>query len=66
MNLSQFTQWRKSTYSNLSPDNCIEVGAASGHRAVRDTKVGTSSPILVFSTENWHAFVDAATSDFVA
>ncbi|HYQ67253.1 DUF397 domain-containing protein [Actinophytocola sp.] len=59
---SRFTQWRKSTFSNLSPDNCVEVGVAPGLRAVRDTKTGTSSPILVFSGENWCAFVGAARS----
>ncbi|MFL6122729.1 DUF397 domain-containing protein [Actinophytocola sp.] len=59
---SCFTQWRKSTYSNLSPDNCVEVGFASECRGVRDTKMGTSSPILVFSTQNWRAFVDTAVS----
>jgi hypothetical protein len=61
---SCFTHWRKSTYSNLCPENCVEVGAAPGRRAVRDTKVGASSPILVFSAENWLAFVHAAISGF--
>ena len=63
MNPIRITQWRKSTYSNLSPDNCVEVGFAADSRAVRDTKVGMPGPMLVFSTETWRAFLDTAVSD---
>jgi hypothetical protein len=61
MTPSRFTQWRTSSYSTTSAGNCVEVGAASGERAIRDTKLGPSSPILVFSAKEWRTFVKAAT-----
>jgi hypothetical protein len=66
MTSSRITHWRKSSYSNLQPDNCVEVGVGPGQRAVRDTKVGSSGPILLFSNDNWCAFVKAASSGFTA
>jgi hypothetical protein len=51
-----FTQWRRSSYSTGNPNNCVEVGAAPGQRAVRDSKLGQGSPMLVFSIESWQAF----------
>jgi hypothetical protein len=59
---SSFTQWRVSTFSSATAGNCIEVGAAPGERAVRDTKLGSMSPILAFSSESWRSFVRSATS----
>jgi hypothetical protein len=49
--------WRKSTYSDGSGGNCLEV--ADGHRGVvpvRDSKV-PDSPALVFRTAAWSSFV---------
>lgn len=60
--LTRFTRWRKSSRSTVQAGNCVEIGAAPGQRAVRDTKMGATSPILVFSTESWSAFVRATTS----
>lgn len=40
--------WRKSSYSSGN-DNCVEVGSAPGARGVRDSKLGESSPVLMFS-----------------
>lgn len=60
MTSGRITQWRKSSYSNESMDNCVEIGVASDLRAVRDSKVGSSGPVLLFSVENWTSFVNAA------
>jgi hypothetical protein len=59
---SRFMHWRKSSRSTVQAGNCVEVGAAPGQRAVRDTKMGSTSPILVFSTQSWSAFVRATNS----
>lgn len=60
MTPATFTQWRTSSYSSGNPNNCVEVGAAPHRRAVRDTKLGPVSPMLVFSSENWETFADTA------
>jgi len=62
MTPSRFTHWHKSTYSASTSGNCVEVGAAPGERAVRDTKLGSSSPMLVFCSESWRSFILTATS----
>lgn len=59
MTPATFTQWRTSSYSSGQPENCVEVGAAPHQRAVRDTKLGPSSPVLIFSTESWQAFASS-------
>lgn len=66
MTASRFTQWHVSSYSTATAGSCVEVGTAPGERAVRDTKLGASSPILVFSSGSWRAFVQVATSDSVS
>ena len=48
--------WRKSTYSNGSGGNCVEVADLPNGRAVRDSK-HPQGPILVLATDQWHAFV---------
>jgi len=48
--------WRKSTYSNGSGGNCLEVADLPNGRAVRDSK-HPQGPILVFATDQWRAFV---------
>lgn len=62
MTPSRFTGWRTSSYSASTAGNCVEMGAAPGERAVRDTKLGSSGPMLVFSAKNWRAFVQTAIS----
>jgi hypothetical protein len=58
-------KWFKSSYSG-GAENCVEVGAAPHRRAVRDTKLGPASPMLVFPSENWETFADTAKrSEFV-
>ena len=48
--------WRKSTYSNGSGGNCVEVADLPNGRAVRDSK-HPDGRILVFTGDAWRAFV---------
>lgn len=48
--------WRKSSFSNGTGGNCVEVADLPGARAVRDSK-HPKGPILVFARAGWHAFV---------
>jgi hypothetical protein len=48
--------WRKSSYSNGTGGNCVEVAGLPGGRAVRDSK-HPDGPILVFTKRGWQAFV---------
>jgi Domain of unknown function (DUF397) len=48
--------WRKSTYSNGSGGNCVEVARnLPGVVAVRDSKA-PDGPALVFTPDDWDAF----------
>ncbi|MGY0059640.1 DUF397 domain-containing protein [Streptomyces sp. LZ34] len=50
-------QWRKSSYSNGSGGNCVEMaGLASGGAAVRDSKQPERA-VLAFSAHAWGDFV---------
>ncbi|HWM37265.1 MAG TPA: DUF397 domain-containing protein [Streptomyces sp.] len=53
--------WRKSSYSNGSGGNCVEVADGSpGVVPVRDSKQGDDSgSVLVFPADDWTAFVAA-------
>ncbi|GGO56910.1 hypothetical protein GCM10012287_51570 [Streptomyces daqingensis] len=55
------TFWRKSSYSNGDGGNCVEIAhGVSGHVPVRDSKHSdNSSPVLVFPTNGWGAFLTA-------
>jgi hypothetical protein len=48
--------WRKSSYSNGTGGECVEVADLPSGRAVRDSK-HPEGPILVFTREGWQAFV---------
>ena len=48
--------WRKSSFSNGTGGECVEVANLPGGRAVRDSK-HPEGPILVFAREGWQAFV---------
>lgn len=49
--------WRKSTFSNGSGGNCVQVGQLpQGRLAVRDTQNRTGA-VLQFSAEAWHLFI---------
>jgi hypothetical protein len=50
-------QWRKSTRSSPSCDNCVEVAFVNGAIAVRDSK-NREAGVLIFTPGEWDAFVD--------
>lgn len=53
-------RWRKSSYSNGSGGNCIEVGDNFPSAVpVRDSKRTDDGPVLVFPADDWAAFVSA-------
>ena len=50
-------KWRKSTRSNSTPGECVEVADnLPGQVHVRDSK-DTSGPILTFTPSAWSTFV---------
>ncbi|MEU9890753.1 DUF397 domain-containing protein [Sphaerisporangium sp. NPDC051011] len=50
-------QWRKSSYSGATTDNCVEVASnLPGAFAVRDSK-NPSGPTLTFSPDAWKEFL---------
>ncbi|MFE3141891.1 DUF397 domain-containing protein [Streptomyces scopuliridis] len=52
-------EWVKSSYSGVN-GNCVEVAVPSGGgRAVRDSK-NPGGPALLFTADEWHAFVCGA------
>ncbi|UNS99591.1 DUF397 domain-containing protein [Streptomyces tubbatahanensis] len=54
-------RWRKSSYSNGSGGNCVEVGtsAAAGTVPVRDTKTAPTGTVLTFPATQWTHFLNA-------
>lgn len=52
-------EWRQSARSGANYDNCVEVAFVDGAVAVRDSKQ-PDGPVLVFTPEEWDAFVDGA------
>lgn len=49
-------EWRKSSRSAVN--NCVMVAdTPDGGMAMRDSKAGPKGPILVFSRDEWAAFV---------
>ena len=56
---SVLTGWHKSSYSDESGGNCLEVTDRAGaHVPVRDSKTPTG-PAIVFSASAWTEFVTA-------
>ncbi|MFF1722251.1 DUF397 domain-containing protein [Streptomyces sviceus] len=49
--------WRKSSYSNGDGGNCVEVADTLDLVPVRDSKLGTDSPVLAFPTDTWTHFL---------
>jgi hypothetical protein len=50
--------WRKSSYSNGEGGNCVEVAARVPDLVpVRDSKLGTDSPVLAFPSHTWTHFL---------
>lgn len=55
---NQELPWRKSSFSNGSGGECVEVAdLEDGHRAMRDTKNHGRGPVLNFTSAEWDAFV---------
>jgi hypothetical protein len=53
-------QWLKSTYSNGTGGECVEVAAGiPGIVPVRDSKQGQDGPVLPFRPSVWSAFLTA-------
>ncbi|MFE1833354.1 DUF397 domain-containing protein [Streptomyces sviceus] len=51
-------RWRKSSYSNGEGGSCVEVtDGVPGVIPVRDSKLGTDSPVLAFPTDTWTHFL---------
>ncbi|MEU3192724.1 DUF397 domain-containing protein [Streptomyces sp. NPDC006992] len=52
-------RWHKSSYSNGSGGNCVEVGidAPGGLVPVRDTKRASTGPVLAFPATQWGRFI---------
>ena len=48
-------EWCKSTFSDATPPNCVEVRFAEGRAMVRDSK-NPDGPVLVFDRGEWAAF----------
>ncbi|WP_031023923.1 DUF397 domain-containing protein [Streptomyces sp. NRRL WC-3725] len=52
--------WRKSSYSNGSGGECVEVADAHpGLIPVRDSKKPQNGPVLLFRPLAWSAFLDS-------
>lgn len=51
--------WRTSTRSSPSCDNCVEVAFVDGAIAVRDSK-NPQKGTLIFTPDEWDAFVAGA------
>lgn len=49
--------WRKSRASVHVADACVETGHGPGVVGVRDTQLGSASPVLEFSPAAWGAFL---------
>ena len=59
MDNSNYTGWRKSSYSNSS-GNCVEVAATGRAVGVRDSKQHGRGPVLEFTRAAWESFIRAA------
>ena len=53
---STAAEWRKSSYSNGSGGECVEVAHTAEPIRVRDSK-DPAGPVLAFSADAWAAFV---------
>lgn len=50
--------WQKSFASEPNGGNCVEVNLSADRVGVRDTKL-SDSPVLVFDSQEWQAFLVA-------
>ena len=57
--LARAARWRKSNHSQ-GDSGCVEISdSVPGWIGVRDSKLGTDSPILAFRIAEWRALVAA-------
>lgn len=54
-------EWRKSSYSSPTGDNCVEVGPAEAYIGVRDTK-NRAAGTLAVRRSSWASFASAVAS----
>ncbi|MGW8703241.1 DUF397 domain-containing protein [Streptomyces eurythermus] len=59
---SALTGWYKSSYSDGSQSECLEVARGHAHVPVRDSKTITG-PAVLFSANGWASFVTAVKND---
>ena len=61
MTIPDFTHaaWRKSRRSGDNGGQCVEVAFLDNAVGVRDSKDNGNGPILVFSHEEWGAFISS-------
>jgi hypothetical protein len=52
----QFTEWRKSSFSSLPDNDCVEVSFASALVGLRDSKKPEAG-VLAFNRTAWQAFL---------
>lgn len=56
----QESAWYTSSYTNGGQNNCVEVNySRAGHVGVRDSKLGTASPVLAIPTPQWAQIITA-------
>jgi len=57
--------WRKSSYSQ-GANGCVEITTGlPGWVGIRDSKLGTESPLLILPLSEWRAMIAAARTDEV-
>ena len=49
------SHWRRSTHSDSSGGNCVELAGLPAEIAVRDSK-DPDGPVLTFTPDEWRAF----------
>jgi uncharacterized protein DUF397 len=54
--------WHKSSYSGSNGGNCLEISAAPGAVAVRDSN-DPHGPVLTFGSADWQQFADQVKAD---
>jgi len=58
--------WFTSSYTTGGQDDCVEVNySLPGHVGVRDSKLGTASPVLVVPAAQWAALIAAVQDNAV-
>ncbi|MGH3829888.1 MAG: DUF397 domain-containing protein [Pseudonocardiaceae bacterium] len=56
----QESAWYTSSYTNGGQNDCVEVNySLAGHVGVRDSKLGTASPVLAIPTTQWTQLITA-------